>query len=108
MTLANDDICCGVGNGDIAKNKVLQHLIKLGKISVDDAKSAIQATGVNCNGTNKKSKKSAAESKSQQVGKYRTRHVALQFSYDGTNFSGFAQNVGKEEDNSVEKVFSLH
>jgi tRNA pseudouridine38/39 synthase len=37
------------------------------------------------------------------IDKHRTRHIALQFSYDGTIYSGFAQNVGKEYDNSVEK-----
>ncbi|KAL3764045.1 hypothetical protein ACHAW5_003994 [Stephanodiscus triporus] len=34
----------------------------------------------------------------------RTRHVALQFSYDGTRYSGFAQNVGVTGDDSVERV----
>ena len=30
--------------------------------------------------------------------------MALQFSYDGTDYTGFAQNVGKENDNSIEKA----
>jgi tRNA pseudouridine38/39 synthase len=34
---------------------------------------------------------------------YRTRHVALRFYYDGANYSGLAENVGMETDNSIEK-----
>ncbi len=45
--------------------------------------------------TNKKNKKATAVAR-------RTRHVALQFSYDGTIYSGFAQNVGVLTDASVE------
>jgi hypothetical protein len=44
--------------------------------------------------TNKKDKATAVAC--------RTRHVALQFSYDGTIYSGFAQNVGVPTDASVE------
>ena len=33
----------------------------------------------------------------------RTRHVALQFFYDGASYSGLAQNIGDEKDNSVER-----
>jgi len=33
----------------------------------------------------------------------RTRHVALRFFYDGALFSGLAQNIGHESDNSVER-----
>lgn len=35
---------------------------------------------------------------------YRTRHIALRFLYDGANFTGLAQNLGQESDNSVEKA----
>ena len=109
MSAADDDSSGigGIGNDDVAKNKVLLHLLKSGKISLDDAKAAILATSDNnCNGNDKqKSKKTSSKPKSQQqVEKYRTRHVALQFSYDGADFSGFAQNVGKEGDNSVERA----
>jgi tRNA pseudouridine38/39 synthase len=36
--------------------------------------------------------------------KYRTRHIALQFCYDGTQYSGYAQNIGKDDDKSVERT----
>ena len=33
----------------------------------------------------------------------RTRHIALRFFYDGATYSGLAQNIGQEGDNSVER-----
>ena len=33
----------------------------------------------------------------------RTRHIALRFFYDGASYSGLAQNIGQENDNSVER-----
>jgi hypothetical protein len=34
---------------------------------------------------------------------YRTRHIALRFYYDGADYSGLAENIGIETDQSVEK-----
>lgn len=34
---------------------------------------------------------------------YRTRHIALRFYYDGSEYSGLAENIGMETDQSVEK-----
>lgn len=34
----------------------------------------------------------------------RTRHIALRFVYDGANYSGLAQNMGQDDDNSVERA----
>jgi tRNA pseudouridine38/39 synthase len=34
----------------------------------------------------------------------RRRHIAIQFYYDGGDYSGLAQNVGQDSDNSVERV----
>ncbi|KAL7538507.1 hypothetical protein ACHAWF_006107 [Thalassiosira exigua] len=58
--------------------------------------------GSNGSGSNHKGNGPAPGQKVKE--RSRTRHVALQFSYDGTDFSGFAQNVGKDCDNSVEKA----
>ena len=33
----------------------------------------------------------------------RTRHIALRFFYDGASYSGLAQNVGQENDKSIER-----
>ena len=52
----------------------------------------------------KQSQSEKKDNPKSQKEKYRTRHVALQFSYDGTDYTGFAQNVGKENDNSIEKA----
>jgi tRNA pseudouridine38/39 synthase len=34
----------------------------------------------------------------------RLRHIALKFFYDGSNYSGLAENIGMETDNSIEKA----
>lgn len=52
--------------------------------------------------TTKKMKKE--NNSNDKKNKYRTRHVALQFCYDGTHYSGYAQNIGKEDDMSVERT----
>ncbi len=105
-------------DGEVAVNAI-RHLVESGKISVEDAKLAIES-GRAANNKSKVPLENNASSNKLVVGKtsgreravekpkseekYRTRHVALQFSYDGTDFTGFAQNVGKEYDNSVEKA----
>ena len=35
---------------------------------------------------------------------HRTRHIALRFYYDGAKYSGLAQNIGQEDDSSVERA----
>ncbi|KAL7536010.1 hypothetical protein ACHAXR_006867 [Thalassiosira sp. AJA248-18] len=108
-------------NGDVALD-ALCHLITSGKVSVEDAKVAVQSARdaaavvsitTNNNGNNavgQSNNKKTNKNKSSGAGKqknreqFRTRHVALQFSYDGTDFTGFAENIGKECDNSVEKA----
>jgi len=108
----------GVGeeNNGVAIS-ALRHLIESGKVSVDDAKAAVHAVqeevdapslSTNNNGgkttMTKQSQSEKKDNPKSQKEKYRTRHVALQFSYDGTDYTGFAQNVGKENDNSIEKA----
>ena len=84
---------------------VLRHLIEAGKVSIADAREAVKATAEKNQSVqqlqqSKKAKKTNRVEKPKEI--HRTRHIALQFSYDGTAYSGFAQNVGKEHDNSVE------
>ncbi|KAL7428697.1 hypothetical protein ACHAXH_005770 [Discostella pseudostelligera] len=105
-------------DGEIAVNAI-RHLVASGKVSADDAKLAIEHCRAATNETSLAAEKDALPSntimaakannkrvveKSTIQEKYRTRHVALQFFYDGTDFTGFAQNVGKEYDNSIEKA----
>ncbi|KAL3815630.1 hypothetical protein ACHAXA_000401, partial [Cyclostephanos tholiformis] len=54
-------------------------------------------------GTSRRRRRLRADATKTTRAHYRTRHVALQFSYDGTEYSGYAQNVGVLDDNSVEK-----
>jgi len=96
-------------SGNIAI-KALCQLVRSGKISIDDAKLAVQSsqsvigeadkTCAQIRGRN--NKKKTKQPKLPEV--YRTRHISIQFSYDGTEFSGFAENVGHEGDNSVERA----
>ncbi|KAL9179588.1 hypothetical protein ACHAXT_008878 [Thalassiosira profunda] len=108
-----DDLLSSAGlrGGGEAAISALKHLVDSGKISLDDVQSAVHAAAcpadstkrdASCSGGIKKGKAKAARPRSTE--KYRTRHVALQFSYDGTDFSGFAENVGKESDASVERA----
>ena len=104
--------------GKLEAVTILQQLIESGKVSMDDAKDAINAVKneSSLQSTTKSSpspsKSNSYKSKKQKKQhklvssqeKFRTRHVALQFSYDGTDFTGFAQNIGKECDNSIEKA----
>ena len=144
--------------GDVAIN-VIRHLLKSGKLSIQDATNAVRyvqrsagmsasseaaaaktsadiaesttgseraevtSTDENANdgaihnnnnngsknktvdqNNNKNNCINAKDTSKTQINQYRTRHVSLQFCYDGTEFTGFAQNVGKEYDNSVEKT----
>lgn len=104
-------------DGEVAINAI-RLLVESGKLSTEDATAALvvgraakakeskgaeMISSSNKSMINKAHAKKAIEKPTNQD-RYRTRHVALQFSYDGTDFSGFAQNVGKEYDNSIEKA----
>ena len=92
-------------HNDIIASHALVHLIQSNKLSVQDAQQAIHHVSNNVvTNTVPTKKQKPSQQKQTKVEKYRTRHIALQFSYDGTHYSGFAQNIGKEEDNSVEKA----
>ncbi|KAL7507097.1 hypothetical protein ACHAXN_004300 [Cyclotella atomus] len=102
--------CSGISTDSSLQlaSKALVHLIRSGKLSVQDASDAVDAAKIELNNINAAKKNTAVKDDGRRNNKpqekHRTRHVALQFSYDGTDFTGFAQNIGKEEDNSVEKA----
>ena len=103
------------GSDDVATNALL-HLVESGSVSVEVAKAAVQSarskrgdsgqgdSKVSSDNIKKKNHGKGGADKAKPLEKYRTRHVALQFAYDGTDFTGFAQNIGKDYDNSVEKT----
>lgn len=102
-----EDVFSQIGLVDSADaSRVLRNLLQSGKVSISDASEAVRATSM-ASSTNQSAQRQQHPKKSdtvdEPVEKQRTRHIALQFSYDGTNFSGFAQNVGKECDDSVER-----
>lgn len=104
---------------------VLDYLLKNRILSEESVRSAVQALNTSQEEeeeeeevpTETKTKSSEAERKSSNTNstdkvkkkenqnhRHRTRHIALRFLYDGANFSGLAQNVGQESDNSVERA----
>lgn len=54
-------------------------------------------------GPNSQNLNTASRSTNDSTDSTRTRHIALRFFYDGASYSGLAQNVGQENDNSVER-----
>jgi len=96
-----------VDSVDVDASRVLRHLLQSGKVSLSDAKEAVHAATISST-TNQSAQRNHPKKHKdtgradKPIERQRTRHIALQFSYDGTDYSGFAQNVGKEYDNSVE------
>ncbi len=95
-----------LGGDGIDAKSVLYNLLASGKVSVADANEAADQIAHSQQQNHKKKGQNIEQPKCdivKPIEKHRMRHIALQFSYDGTIYSGFAQNVGKEYDNSVEK-----
>jgi tRNA pseudouridine38/39 synthase len=88
------------GKGEPTALAVLNHLIHSGAVTTEAVKSAHEAVQLTQTKLNETSKKSETKDQTQ----YRYRHVALRFYYDGAEYSGLAQNMGQESDQSVEKV----
>lgn len=90
-------------------SRVLRHLLESGNVAISDAKEAVHASTITSTTSESAQRNQHPKKQHKDTGRadkpveiQRTRHIALQFSYDGTDYSGFAQNVGKEHDNSVE------
>ena len=79
---------------------VLNHLLQSGSVTLETVKSAFEAVQV----TQTKQDEISRNSKASNQQQYRYRHVALRFYYDGAEYSGLAQNMGHENDQSVEKA----
>jgi tRNA pseudouridine38/39 synthase len=72
-----------------------------GTLQEEDLKSKAVTSKANINKTKERTNN---KNNKNSKNKYRTRHVALQFCYDGTQYSGYAQNIGKDDDTSVERT----
>lgn len=94
--------------------KVLQDLIARKKLSEADVRTSMINIGKRdidngeqvCNTALKKgakAKKSSTRKQKDPFQNCRLRHIAMQIAYDGALYNGFAENVGSEGDNSVEK-----
>lgn len=104
----------------ISASEILTFLLKNGSLSEETLTSAAKtirqtqkengadATIANNDGRDNstgalKQSKAATTSNQNSNGQARTRHIALRFFYNGASYSGLAQNIGQENDNSVER-----
>ena len=105
----------GKGEKRVTALAVLQKLLQSNVVSEQAVRDAHQAaTNANSNDSNQQTAKSSDSKTTQDsidpatkptatLPSYRTRHIALQFYYDGSNYSGLAENVGIPTDQSVER-----
>ena len=81
---------------------VERNLPKQESATSDDVSKANSATDNGIKTTLMDSTESITK-KSAGTTAYRTRHIAIQFYYDGGKYSGLAENVGREGDASIER-----
>ena len=92
--------------GDPTPLAVLNQLVKNNMVSSEAIQSAFDSIQ-SAAPTEKELPPTAAAEKTtatKAAPKHRYRHVALQFYYDGADYSGLAQNMGQDNDQSVEKA----
>jgi tRNA pseudouridine38/39 synthase len=89
-----------IDNGQISSSQVLTQLLSSKVLSEDALRSAVQSIA---NQNKQEVESEEIKSLNIQQPQYRTRHIALKFYYNGADFSGLAQNIGQDNDNSVEK-----
>eukprot|EP00977_Amphora_coffeiformis_P000894 scaffold190_cov171-Amphora_coffeaeformis.AAC.19 len=89
--------------------EILDRLLRDKSVSADAIRSAYDALvkeraqdAAANNNSNNNRKVSTDDNNTQQV--IRTRHVALEIFYDGEKYSGLAENVGQEKDQSIERA----
>lgn len=102
MDEANSAPANGEEEADVSRHNVKSEEMK----SKTNVTTATKATAITKTMKQKKKERptTTTTATNNHKDKYRTRHVALQFCYDGTHFSGYAQNIGKEDDMSVERT----
>lgn len=88
--------------GDPSPLSVLNQLLKANAVTTEAVQSAHDSLKESSATTNNDDKKKTPASNNTRENRY--RHVALSFYYDGANYSGLAQNVGQDNDQSVEKA----
>jgi tRNA pseudouridine38/39 synthase len=80
---------------------VLNQLIQSGAVTTEAVKSAYETVQVT---TQLKLNVTGKKSETKLEPQHRYRHIALRVYYDGAEYSGLAQNMGQENDQSVEKA----
>lgn len=96
------------GKHEPSPRDILNYLLHNNVIKEEDVKGACDSLSLATMKNNPNKSASVAIANSETEAKsslqyHRYRHVALQFYYDGAEYSGLAENIGMETDNSVEK-----
>lgn len=95
----------GNTTSSVSSSDILNFLLSKNVVPEEAVRSAIQSLSETKKATNTPLLSSPNHKEVKEEGnKPRTRHIALRFYYDGANYSGLAQNVGQESDNSVERT----
>jgi tRNA pseudouridine38/39 synthase len=116
----NRDVAAGGVAATAMPLDVLQHLVETKVITKKNIRQAIEIiqqrkktkqiekapTTGNASLISKdlRKKEAAGFAAPPPLERLRTRHIALKFFYDGSQYSGLAQNVGQDHDCSVEKA----
>lgn len=82
--------------------EVLNHLLQTQVVSQDALRSAHAALVASEKETDTDTAKSTAIASNRPS--IRTRHIALEIFYDGEKYSGLAESVGQQSDNSIERA----
>lgn len=94
--------------GDPSPLNMLNELIKTNAITAEAVQSAYDSLASISAPKKKEEPNEKAQPSKKTASKpppqHRYRHVALRFYYDGAEYSGLAQNMGQENDQSVEKA----
>eukprot|EP00934_Nitzschia_sp_Nitz4_P008540 Nitzschia sp. Nitz4//scaffold57_size113557//79970//81601//NITZ4_004002-RA/size113557-processed-gene-0.15-mRNA-1//1//CDS//3329554879//8530//frame0 len=93
-------------SGEASALSVLNHLLQTNVLNQEQVQTAAQTIhdSASSSSNSKKKKQSKPAAPQPPAATPRTRHIALRFFYDGADYTGLAQNLGMETDQSVEKA----
>lgn len=98
--LGLDSSATGKSGSKVSSLQVLDYLLKENIVTEASVRSALDALSHPV----EEAKSNPTNSIPTTDTECRRRHIALRFSYNGAEFSGLAQNLGQDSDNSVERA----
>lgn len=97
-----ENLCAG--ESSTVSYRILQHLLSTERLSIDAVEDAVKSVEAASTKLKKTKQKSIKKKNAKLVMEPRRRHIALEIWYDGRNYTGLAENVGKDDDRSVERA----